>query len=228
MELLTYLGERVYSLLKLFEQLINKGKDRMNRKIVISALLLGFHTSFFAKTAITVVKGDIVQQSVDAIVNAANPQLQGGGGVCKAIFLAAGWTDLQKACDTYPLINGVRCPVGDARMTASFNLNSIGVKKIVHAVGPDARIIKDQEKQKTLLASAYTASLKLAVKSSLKTIAFPFISSGIYAMDHTVAAETAIAAVDDFVRKQPTALSEIRFVLNNQEDYDLFYGLLNP
>jgi O-acetyl-ADP-ribose deacetylase len=178
-------------------------------------------------TTIDAVLGSITEQSVDAIVNAANPQLQGGGGVCKGIFNAAGWAALQKACDQYPLVKGVRCPVGEARITDSFNLKKIGVQKIIHAVGPDARIIKDQKQQRTLLMSAYTASLVIATQNKLKTIAFPFISSGIYAVDHQLAAQAAIDAARAFVNTQKTSLTEIRFVLLYQDDFDLFESLLN-
>ena len=190
-------------------------------------LLVSLPTYTHATTKITAVLGDITAQSVAVLVNAANPQLAAGNGVCGAIFKAAGLAQLQKACNQYPLIQGVRCPVGSACITDSFNLKKIGVQKIVHAVGPDARIIKDQQKQRTLLISAYTRSLEIATAQKYTTIAFPFISSGIYAVDHQLAATAAITAARDFIAENKTTLNEIRFVLYYQDDYDLFQKLLN-
>ncbi len=179
-----------------------------------------------AATIIEVVKGDILKQNVDVIVNAANPQLAAGGGICEAIFDAAGKEQLKSGCHGYPLIHGVRCPAGDARITDSFKLEAQGVQKIVHAVGPDARIIKDHHQQRALLEMAYTKSLELAAKGGFTSIAFPFISSGIYQVDHQLAAKAAITAARKFVSHHATSLRVIRFVLRNTSDYELFKELL--
>lgn len=180
-----------------------------------------------ALTKIDAIEGDISLQTTDIIVNAANPQLAYGGGVCGAIFEAAGIQQLQKACNQYPLVAGVRCPVGEARITDSFKLKKQGVKKIIHAVGPDARIITDPAKQRTLLESAYTQSLIIATKGGYSTISFPFISAGIYHVDPQLAAEAAVAAVCAFVSENKTSLTEIRFVLHGTSSYTLFQDLLN-
>lgn len=148
------------------------------------------------------------------------------GGVCGAIFAAAGHTGLQRDCNAYPLNeNNERCPVGEARITGSYNLKN-NCAHIIHAVGPDARIIKDTNEQRWLLRGAYTESLKLATAHNLKSIAFPFISSAIYAVDHNLASEAAIAACREYAVSQATTLEEIRFVLFSEADYKLFQSKL--
>ena len=174
---------------------------------------------------ITVVKGDITMQPVDVIVNAANSKLAAGGGVCGAIFAAAGH-ELIQACHVYPLHNGVRCAVGDACITPSGALQRRGVKKIIHAVGPDGRIIKDRQQQKKLLGSAYQKSLELAAQRGFKSIAFPFISSGIYQVDSQLAAKTAVTAVQKYCADNKTSLQEVRFLVHGDESYELFKSLL--
>ena len=92
------------------------------------------------RTQLILEQGDITKKRVDAIVNAANEDLLGGDGVCGAIFKAAGWQKLQRACNQYPFLSdGKRCHVGHACITPSFNLKNNGVKNIIHAVGPDCR-----------------------------------------------------------------------------------------
>ncbi len=122
---------------------------------------------------ISIVQGDITQADVDAIVNAANPYMLGGGGVDGAIHRAAG-PELLKACKAVKEINGVRCPTGKARITASGNLLS---KHVIHTVGP---IYANESNPSRLLASAYRNSLKLAIDHHCASIAFPEISCGVY------------------------------------------------
>ncbi len=119
---------------------------------------------------IETVLGDITQQDTDAIVNAANAQLQAGGGVCGAIFAAAGAAELQAACDR---LGG--CPTGQARLTEGFR---IPVKGIIHAVGPIYRGGRVGEAEQ--LASAWRSSLDIADAHGYQSIAFPSISTGIY------------------------------------------------
>lgn len=175
-----------------------------------------------AKTTKIVIKnGDITQSSCQAIVNAANEQLLGGAGGCGAIFNAAGWLDLQRACDNYPAYTTVRCPVGQACITDSFNLKARGIQYIVHAVGPDCRIIKDPKQQDILLEAVYKNALIVADKNNIKSIAFPFISSAIYAFPKERACEIALKTVTEYT-KGSTSLEKIEFVLFSQADYDLF------
>jgi O-acetyl-ADP-ribose deacetylase len=180
----------------------------------------------YAQISIEARKGDITKRTDDAIVNAANKHLKGGGGVCGAIFNAAGWSKLQEACDKIPSTQDIRCPVGEARITDSFDLKKQGIKYIIHAVGPDGRQIKDQEQQKKLLEKAYTASLDLASKHKLKSIAFPFISSGIYKIDADLAAKAAVHACMSYSYHHKTSLEKIRFVLFSDADYELFSKII--
>ncbi len=173
-------------------------------------------------TNLIIKKGDITKSRVEAIVNAANEQLQGGGGVCGAIFDVAGWSDLQAACDVQEMKNGKRCPIGNAIITPSFGLKSKGIDYIIHAVGPDCRIVKDPKLQDFLLENAYKNSLLLADKKSIKSIAFPFISSSIYAFPKERAALLALKTVTDYLKNNASGIKSIYFVLFSQEDYDLF------
>lgn len=176
-----------------------------------------------SSSTIVVMQGDITKVQAECIVNAANEMLLGGAGVCGAIFKAAGWEKLQEACDQYPLHKGVRCPAGSARITDSFNLRSHGVKHIIHAVGPDCRVVKDTREQDRLLAGAYDASLLYVTVGAAKSIAFPFISSAIFAFPKERAARIAMQSVLKYFEQHPkTSLSVVYFVLFSQEDYDLF------
>jgi O-acetyl-ADP-ribose deacetylase (regulator of RNase III) len=136
---------------------------------------------------------DITTLQVDAIVNAANESLRGGGGVDGAIHRAAG-PDLLKECLT---LNG--CPTGEARITAGYRLPA---RHIIHAVGPRYRDGKHNEP--TLLASAYRNSLDLALQQSIETIAFPAISCGIYGYPLDPAAIIATTTVTDFLDQNET------------------------
>lgn len=175
-------------------------------------------------TKLIIQKGDITHTPVDAIVNAANEQLEGGAGACGAIFKAAGWQQLQNACNQQPLLRGIRCPVGQAYMTTSFDLKfKHGIKRIIHAVGPDCRIIKDPAQQDMLLESAYKNSLTLADKNGLQSIAFPFISSGIYGFPQERAVKIALQTIKEYAAQYPTtSLTEVYMVLFSQQDAELF------
>lgn len=129
--------------------------------------------------------GDITRAKVDAIVNAANSLMLGGGGVDGAIHKAAG-EELLLACQAVPLIDGVRCPTGQARITPAGRLNA---RYVIHTVGP--RYYSSHNPHE-LLNSAYQTSLKLALKQACKSIAFPAISCGVYAYPPEQAAEIAI------------------------------------
>jgi O-acetyl-ADP-ribose deacetylase (regulator of RNase III) len=132
-------------------------------------------------------QGDITEIEVDAIVNAANSTLQGGGGVDGAIHMAAG-PALAKACrELYP---GRRpCSTGDAKITPGFQLPS---KYVIHAVGPRWSVSSDTQTMASQLASCYRISLQLAVDNNCKSIAFPLISAGIYGYPIDEAAHIAL------------------------------------
>lgn len=138
-----------------------------------------------------IVRDDITKMAVDAIVNAANTDLQMGGGVCGAIFRAAGERELQAACDQAAPIQ-----TGEAAVTPGFRLPA---KHVIHAAGPVYSFWRKRECRE-LLRSAYIESLKLASENGCKSIAFPLISSGIYGYPKDEALETARSAIEDFLR----------------------------
>ena len=145
-----------------------------------------------AATTIKAVKGNIVTMQFDAIVNAANRRMLGGGGVDGAIHRAAG-PQLKAACLAVPEVSpGVRYPTGEARLTPAFG--RLRVAHIIHTVGP---VYRDPTRSATLLASAYRSSLALAEGHGLRTIAFPAISCGVYAYPLDEAAEVALTTCRD-------------------------------
>lgn len=145
-------------------------------------------------TRIEVRQVDITTLPVDAIVNAANERMLGGGGVDGAIHRAAGH-QLVEECRAVPEIRpGVRCPTGEARLTRGFNLPA---KYVIHTVGPIWHGGTQGEPE--LLASCYSSSLRLAVKNDLRTIAFPAISCGTFGYPLDEAAEVAVHEVAKFL-----------------------------
>ncbi|MCX7807687.1 MAG: O-acetyl-ADP-ribose deacetylase [Deltaproteobacteria bacterium] len=160
---------------------------------------------------ITIVRGDITVQRVDAIVNAANESCLGGGGVDGAIHRAAG-PELLQACRRLPEQRpGVRCPTGKAVVTPGFLLPA---RYVIHAVGPRYH----EPNAAFLLASAYRSALELAEGLGVRTIAFPAISCGAYGYPAAEAAPIAIKVC----REREWPLEEIRFVLFNDETYEAF------
>ncbi|MGC3966193.1 MAG: O-acetyl-ADP-ribose deacetylase [Pirellulales bacterium] len=148
---------------------------------------------------VRVVKGDITTLTVDAIVNAANERMLGGGGVDGAIHRAAG-PELLEACRAVPEVRpGVRCPTDQCRMTPGFRLPA---RFVIHTVGPIWRGGGAREAE--LLASCYTGSLRLARDNGLTSIAFPAISCGAYGYPPEQAAEIATAAIRQFLSGNDT------------------------
>ena len=144
---------------------------------------------------IKVVQGDITAIEVDAIVNAANQMMLGGGGVDGAIHRAAG-RELYAACLKVPEVRpGVRCPTGEARITPGFNLPA---KFVIHTVGPVYRDGKHGEPEK--LAACYRNSLSLAAANECRSMAFPCISTGVYGYPVADAAKIAVREVTEFLK----------------------------
>jgi O-acetyl-ADP-ribose deacetylase (regulator of RNase III) len=164
---------------------------------------------------ITVHLGDITKLKVDAIVNAANPSLLGGGGVDGAIHLAAG-RQLLEACRE---LGG--CAVGQAKLTPGFALPA---RYVIHTVGPIWQGGANGEAEK--LAACYENSLKLAAENGLATVAFPAISTGVYGYPKQQAAQIAVGAIQRFcVRK--SSLEAVYLVAFDTATADLYHNILD-
>lgn len=165
--------------------------------------------------AIDVIRADITTLDVDAIVNAANASLRGGGGVDGAIHRAAG-PELLAECRR---LNG--CPTGEARATKGYRLPA---RHVIHTVGP---VWEDGEKgEPELLASCYRNALKLAAELGLASMAFPGISTGIYGFPRHRAAPIAIGAVRNFADPGGHSLRSVTFCCFSDEDLALYRDFL--
>ena len=160
---------------------------------------------------LALVQGDITRQTTDAIVNAANSGLMGGGGVDGAIHRAGGPAILEE-CKQIVARQG-RLPTGEAVITTGGNLKA---KHVIHTVGPVWRGGGSGEPE--LLASAYRESLKLDAENGLSTVSFPSISTGVYGYPVDEAAEVALGAVIAFLR-EGTSIKEVYFVLFDGRTY---------
>lgn len=168
---------------------------------------------------IQILKGDITKVSVDAIVNAANTSLMGGGGVDGAIHRAGGHAILDE-CKKIIASQG-RCQTGQAVITTAGNLKA---KFVIHTVGPVWNGGKNNEAQK--LAECYRNSLHLAVENNCKTIAFPCISTGVYGYPINEAAIVAIETVKEFIL-QSGKIEKVLFVCFDDENFDSIKSQLN-
>ena len=165
-------------------------------------------------TRLSLIQGDITRQATDAIVNAANSGLMGGGGVDGAIHRAGGPAILEE-CKKIVARQG-RLPTGKAVITTGGNLKA---KHVIHTVGPVWH--GGNRGEADLLASAYTESLSLAASSGLKTISFPSVSTGAYGYPIDSAAEVALQAVIRFLEGEPS-LEEVVFVLFDHRTRDVY------
>jgi O-acetyl-ADP-ribose deacetylase (regulator of RNase III) len=161
------------------------------------------------------VQGDITEQQVDAIVNAANSGLRGGGGVDGAIHRAGG-PEIMEECRQ---IGG--CPTGEAVITTAGELPA---QKVIHAVGPVYRDGASGEEEQ--LASAYQSSLRMAAENGMRSVAFPSISTGAYGYPVKEAAEVALRAAIRVVHRRPDDFDVVRFVLFSSSDYETYAGVL--
>ena len=166
---------------------------------------------------IEILKADITEIQVDAIVNAANTSLLGGGGVDGAIHRKGGKAILDECVQIRNKQGG--CKVGEAVITTAGNLPS---KYVIHTVGPVWN--GDKEEKKNLLAACYQNSLELAVENNIKTIAFPGISTGIYHFPKDKAAEIAIKSVWGF--DKILEIEKVIFVCFDDENYEIYTDLL--
>lgn len=160
-------------------------------------------------------KGDITTLKVDAIVNAANTTLLGGGGVDGAIHRVAG-KELLAECRT---LHG--CKTGDAKITKGYNLPA---KNVIHTVGPVWHGGNTDEPEK--LASCYRQSLKVAIENGVKTIAFPNISAGVYGYPKNEAAKIATKTVVTFLEKNHE-IEQVIFCVFDEDNFEIYRSLLN-
>jgi O-acetyl-ADP-ribose deacetylase len=163
---------------------------------------------------IAIIQGDITKLGVDAIVNAANTTLLGGGGVDGAIHRAAG-PELLAECQTL-----CGCKPGEAKLTRGYRLPA---RFVIHTVGPIWRGGKRHESE--ILANCYRNSLQLAAENEIKTIAFPAISCGAYGYPIPEAAQIALKATRDFLATDDS-IDKVAFVLWGEDIYDAYRQLL--
>lgn len=167
---------------------------------------------------IELIKGDITQLKVDAIVNAANSSLLGGGGVDGAIHRAGGPAILEECRKIVAKQGG--CKTGEAVITTAGNLPA---RYVIHTVGPVWN--GGNKNEASLLASCYNESLKLAANNKIASVAFPNISTGIYGYPKKEAAEVAIRSVTEFLT-QNDFIGKVYFVCFDEENYQLYQSLI--
>ncbi|MEU0246160.1 O-acetyl-ADP-ribose deacetylase [Streptomyces sp. NPDC006235] len=165
-------------------------------------------------TTIELVQGDITRESVDAIVNAANSSLLGGGGVDGAIHRRGGPAILEECRKLRASHYGKGLPTGQAVATTAGNLDA---RWVIHTVGPVHSATEDRS---ALLASCYRESLRVADELGARTVAFPAISTGVYGWPMDDGARIAV----ETVRAADTAVEEVRFVLFDEQAYEVFAG----
>lgn len=168
---------------------------------------------------IQIYQGDITKLPVDAIVNAANTSLLGGGGVDGAIHQAGGKAILEECLKIRERQGG--CKVGEAVITTAGQLPA---KYVIHTVGPVWKNGENNEEQ--LLASAYLQSLQLALENNVRSISFPNISTGVYHFPKDKAAEIAVKTVSEFLSKTDQ-IEKLIFVCFDSENYQLYKDLLD-
>ena len=171
------------------------------------------------KTKVSMIQGDITKRATEAIVNAANSSLMGGGGVDGAIHRAGGPSILEE-CKRIVARQG-RLPTGRAVITTGGNLKA---RYVIHTVGPIWHGGSGNEAE--LLRSAYSECLKLASENKLASISFPSISTGAYGYPVDEAAKIAVSMVISFLKEQATSLKEVVFVLFDSQTYQSYCSAL--
>ncbi|MFE7780843.1 O-acetyl-ADP-ribose deacetylase [Streptomyces nigrescens] len=168
-------------------------------------------------TSLTLIQGDITEQAVDAVVNAANSSLLGGGGVDGAIHRRGGPEILDACRDLRAAQYGGGLPTGQAVATTA---GLLPARWVIHTVGP---VHSGTEDRSALLASCYRESLRIADELGARTVAFPAISTGVYRWPMEEAARIAV----ETVRDTETAVEEVRFVLFDEQAYAVFAALVD-
>jgi len=170
----------------------------------------------FNRTRVRLVRGDITHQGTEAVVNAANSSLMGGGGVDGALHRAGGPAILSECMEIRSTRYPDGLPTGEAVITGG---GSLKARHVIHTVGPVWRGGGSEEEK--LLAAAYRNSLQVAQEKGLKSIAFPSISTGAYGYPVEKAARTALSTVKSFLEENPS-LDEVVFVLFSERDYEIY------
>jgi len=186
----------------------------------VALLFYPFTIFVLMNERISLVRGDITKMQLDAIVNAANSSLMGGGGVDGAIHRIGGPAILEE-CKIIVMRQG-SCRTGEAVITTAGNLPA---KFVIHTVGPVWNGGKSNEALK--LANCYKNSLLLAVENNVSTIAFPNISTGIYGYPKKDAAETAVEAVTLFLQSD-LSIKKVHFVCFDEENYFIYQNIIGP
>ncbi|KAH7662516.1 MACRO domain-containing protein 1, partial [Aphelenchoides avenae] len=170
---------------------------------------------------ITLIKADITKLQVHAVVNAANAQLRAGGGVCEAIFKAAGHAQLQHECDLYG-----GCQTGDAVITGAYGMKQ--VRNIIHAVGPVVLARNVTRANARDLGTCYSRSLDLAKEHGLRSIAFPCISTAIFGYPMDDATPVALMSVQYWLsqRENAESIDKVVFCVFSEADLDMYRALL--
>lgn len=168
------------------------------------------------ESQVSVVQGSVVDMHVDAIVNAANSSLLGGGGVDGAIHRAAG-PGLLEECRK---LNGCKC--GEAKITGAYNIEN--ASHIIHTVGP---IYSGSKQDAELLASCYKSSLDLALESGCSSVAFPGISTGVYGYPIAEAAQVSFRTVQDWINAHPDVKMNVYFCCFRDRESDAYMRLVN-
>lgn len=180
----------------------------------------GTNTITVGRASLSLIQGDITKQATDAIVNAANSGLMGGGGVDGAIHRAGGPAILEDCRQIIARMG--RLPTGKAVITTGGNLKA---RYVIHTVGPVWHGGSKGEAE--LLAGAYLESLKLAAERKLKSVAFPSISTGAYGYPVAKAAEIALNTVIDFLKDELTSVQQVIFVLYDSDTYQTYVARLD-
>lgn len=191
---------------------MSKGKD-LNKRAYF--WYYGKEVDILPKLEVNFVKKSVVDMEVDAIVNAANNSLLGGGGVDGAIHKKAG-SGLLRECFT---LGG--CKTGEAKITGAYDIKN--AKYIIHTVGP---VYGESDRDEELLASCYKKSLDIAYKNKLKSIAFPGISTGVYGYPLNEAVKVSLGAVIEWAKNHPDVDIEVYFCAYREEEYKEYVKLL--
>ena len=172
-------------------------------------------------TTLKIVQGDLLKQPVEAVVNAANPSIEGGGGVDGAIHRAAG-PELAEACRRYKKERGIeKIEVGEAVLTEAFGIteNNPKIRYVIHTAGPNCGIASQKEEKEKHLKNAYQNSLEKARQKGIRSVAFPAISTGIYKYPFKEAQTVAMKAIEEYLVRYPGDFSEILLVYYSESDF---------